>query len=57
MNTLENIMDNNCFKDTVLKVYDEFGECGIDMTFDEIPGMIVSLYIQDERNIEEDEND
>lgn len=52
---LEHIVNSRSFKDTVLEVYDEIGECAIEMEFDELPGMRVTLSIEDERNIEDGE--
>lgn len=51
---LENFMNKTDFKDTVLEIYDEIGLCSIDMEFDELPGLVVTLSIKEE-GVDEDE--
>lgn len=51
---LETFMNKTDFKDTVLTIYDEYGTCNIDMEFEELPGLIVSLTIKEEGDMEDE---
>ena len=52
--TLEERMNASCFKDVVLEIYDTAGTCRIDMGFDELPGIVVSLTIIEEGDMEDE---